>query len=76
MTAVLPTTRCTVAQLWHCAHQVNPSAGGMVVRNKIVPLMRSESRVKPQLEATDDFVRVILPNAARGGMTGLMASSA
>jgi ATP-dependent DNA helicase RecG len=51
-------------------------ARGMGVRNKIVPLMRAENRVEPQFEATDDFVRVVLPKAPSGGMTGQMEPSA
>ncbi len=36
-------------------------ARGMGVRTKIVPLMRRENRVDPIFEATEDYVKTILP---------------
>jgi ATP-dependent DNA helicase RecG len=36
-------------------------ARGMGVRNKIVPLVREASGEDPQFEATDDYLRVVLP---------------
>lgn len=34
---------------------------GMGVRTKIIPLMRQHNHVDPAFEATDDYVRVVLP---------------
>lgn len=39
-------------------------ARGMGVRTKIIPLMRQQNQVEPIFEATDDYVKAILP---RGG---------
>lgn len=39
-------------------------ARGMGVRNKIVPLMLEENGVRPDFEATEDYVRVVLPRSA------------
>ena len=38
-------------------------ARGMGVRNKIVPLVRDASGSDPSFEATEDYVRVVLPKA-------------
>lgn len=40
-------------------------ARGMGVRNKIVPLMLEGNGVRPEFEATEDHVRVVLPRSAR-----------
>ncbi|MBX3184958.1 MAG: putative DNA binding domain-containing protein [Polyangiaceae bacterium] len=40
-------------------------ARGMGVRRKIVPLVRAESGEDARFEATDDYVRVILPKSTR-----------
>lgn len=34
---------------------------GMGVRTKIIPLMRQQNKVDPLFEATDDYVKVVLP---------------
>jgi len=39
-------------------------ARGMGVRNKIVPLMLERNGVRPEFEATEDHVRVVLPRSA------------
>lgn len=39
-------------------------ARGMGVRRKIVPLVRASAGQEPRFEATDDFVKVILPRKA------------
>ncbi len=39
-------------------------ARGMGVRNKIVPLMLEGNGVRPDFEATEDYVRVVLPRSA------------
>ena len=39
-------------------------ARGMGVRNKIIPLMREFNSTEPDFEATEDYVRVVLPRAA------------
>ncbi|MFA7666584.1 MAG: ATP-binding protein [Burkholderiaceae bacterium] len=39
-------------------------ARGMGVRHKIVPLMLEGNGVRPDFEATEDHVRVVLPRAA------------
>ncbi|WP_449245517.1 RNA-binding domain-containing protein [Desulfobacca acetoxidans] len=36
-------------------------ARGMGVRTKIIPLMRQQNRVEPIFEATDDYLKTILP---------------
>ena len=38
-------------------------ARGMGVRNKIVPLVRDASGEDPRFEATEDYVRVVLPRS-------------
>ena len=38
-------------------------ARGMGVRNKIVPLVRDASGEEPRFEATDDYVKVVLPRS-------------
>lgn len=38
-------------------------ARGMGVRNKIVPLMLERNGVRPDFEATEDYVRVVLPRS-------------
>ncbi|MSQ70029.1 MAG: transcriptional regulator [Betaproteobacteria bacterium] len=38
-------------------------ARGMGVRNKIVPLVRQASGVEPAFEATEDYLRVVLPKS-------------
>lgn len=38
-------------------------ARGMGVRNKIIPLVREASGEEPSFEATEDYVRVVLPKA-------------
>jgi ATP-dependent DNA helicase RecG len=38
-------------------------ARGMGVRNKIVPLVREATGIEPAFEATEDYVRVILPHS-------------
>jgi ATP-dependent DNA helicase RecG len=38
-------------------------ARGMGVRNKIVPLVRAASGVEPGFEATEDYVKVLLPRS-------------
>lgn len=42
-------------------------ARGMGVRLKILPLVREASGADPQFEATEDFVRVVLPRSRRPG---------
>jgi len=39
-------------------------ARGMGVRNKIVPLMLKDNGVRPDFEATEDHVRLVLPRSA------------
>lgn len=39
-------------------------ARGMGVRNKIIPLMREFNSTEPGFEATEDYVRIVLPRAA------------
>lgn len=39
---------------------------GMGVRTKIIPLMRQYNHVDPIFEATDDYVRVVLPRQVNG----------
>ncbi len=39
-------------------------ARGMSVRNKIVPLMLERNGVRPEFEAAEDYVKVVLPRAA------------
>ena len=36
-------------------------ARGMGIRNKVVPLMRTQNNADPQFELTEDFLRIILP---------------
>lgn len=36
----------------------------MGVRNKIIPLMLERNGVRPEFEATEDHVRVVLPRSA------------
>lgn len=38
-------------------------ARGMGVRNKIVPLVRAAAGIEPAFEATEDYVRVVLPRS-------------
>lgn len=39
-------------------------ARGMGIRTKVIPLMKSHNGVEPVFEATDDYLRVILPRHA------------
>ncbi len=40
-------------------------ARGMGVRNKIVPLVREASGMEPNFEATEDYVKVVLPRGKK-----------